>query len=53
MNCNNINNDNNNDGFNEARRIIAEAQRNHPLGTCCLPNNNSCVAGPTGTTSKD
>lgn len=39
---------NRNDGFEEARRIIAEAQRNRPLGTCCFPtNNNSGVTGPT------
>ena len=42
---------NNNDGFEEARRIISEAQRNRPLGTCCFPmNNNSGVTGPTGPT---
>lgn len=42
---------NRNDGFEEARRIIAEAQRNRPLGTCCFPtNNNSGVTGPTGPT---
>ena len=45
MNCNNMNN---NDGFEDARRIIADAQRNRPLGTCCFPTNNSGVTGPTG-----
>ena len=40
---------NNNDGFEDARRIIAEAQRNRPLGTCCFPNNNSGLIGPTHT----
>ena len=43
----NFDNQNNNDGFEEARRIIAEAQRNRPLGTCCFPTNNSGVTGPT------
>ena len=44
---------NNNDGFEEARRIISEAQRNRPLGTCCIPmNNNSGVTGPTGPTER-
>ena len=42
---NNLNMD---DGFNEARRIIADAQRFRPLGTCCVPNNNSGITGPTG-----
>ena len=46
----NFNNMNNNDGFEEARRIIADAQRNRPLGTCCFPNNNSGVTGPIGPT---
>lgn len=48
MDFDNMNN-NFNDGFEEARRIIAEAQRNRPPGTCCFPmNNNSGVTGPTG-----
>ena len=44
MNFNNIHND---DGFGEARRIIEEAQRNRPLGMCCVPNNNG-ITGPIG-----
>ena len=47
MNCDNFNN---NDGFEEARRIIAEAQRNRPLGSCCFPANNNGTVGPTGPT---
>lgn len=45
---------NNNDGFEEARRIIAEAQRLRPIGACCFPNNNgnSGVTGPTGPTER-
>lgn len=47
MNCNDTNNRRKDDGFDEARRIIAEAQWFRPLGTCCIPNNNG-VTGPTG-----
>jgi len=39
---------NNNDGFEEARRIIAEAQRFRPIANCCLPANNGSGTGPTG-----
>ena len=46
MNFENINN--NNDGFEEARRIISEAQRFRPLGMCCPPQNNGGITGPTG-----
>jgi len=46
-------NDNNNDGFDEARKIIANAQKFRPIGLCCTPNsNNGGVTGPTGPTSK-
>jgi hypothetical protein len=51
MNFENIDN-NFDDGFDDARRIIAEAQRNRPLGTCCFPTNNSGVTGPTGPTAQ-
>ena len=45
----NFDNINNNDGFEEARRIIAEAQRNRPIATCCFPaNNGGGTTGPTG-----
>ena len=37
----------NDDGFNEARRIIEDARRFRPIGVCCVPNNNG-VTGPTG-----
>ena len=43
-------NNNINDGFDEARRIIAEAQRLRPIATCCLPVNNGGTTGPTGPT---
>ena len=47
----NFDNQINNDGFEDARRIIAEAQRNRPLGLCCPPNNNGGGStGPTGPT---
>ena len=47
----NFDNQNNNDGFNEARRIIADAQRFRPMGLCCQPNNNGGgITGPTGPT---
>ena len=52
----NFDNQNNiTDGFEEARRIIAEAQRLRPLsGLCCTPSNNGGGStGPTGPTSKD
>lgn len=45
----NFDNENiNSDGFDEARRIIADAQRFRPLGMCCPPNNNGGSTGPTG-----
>ena len=37
----------NNDGFEEARRIIEEAKRFRPMGICCVPNNTG-ITGPTG-----
>ena len=38
-----------NDGFEDARRIIAEAQRFRPTNLCCLPptNNGGGTIGPT------
>ena len=49
MDFDNINN--NDDGFNEARRIIAEAQRFRPTSACCIPpNNGGGTVGPTGPT---
>ena len=39
---------NNSDGFEEARRIIAEAQRFRLTGICCSSNNNNGVTGLTG-----
>jgi len=48
MNCNNKN-----DGFDEARRIIAEAQLNRPsYGCCCFPTNGGAT-GPTGPAGED
>lgn len=46
----NFDNDNNlNDGFEGARRIIAEAQRFRPAGMCCIPpSNGGGGTGPTG-----
>ena len=41
-------NNNFDDGFEEARRIIAEAQRLRPIATCCFPPNNGGTVGPTG-----
>lgn len=48
MNFDNMNN-NFDDGFEDARRIIEEAKRFRPMGICC-PNNNGGGAGPTGAT---
>ena len=48
MNFENMNN-NFDDGFDNARRIIAEAQRLRPIATCCFPpNNGGGTVGPTG-----
>ena len=44
---------NNNDSFEEAKRIIAEAQRFRPIANCCFPANNSGATGPTGPTGND
>ncbi len=51
MNCNNECN-NQNDGFEEARRIIAEAQRRRPTYGCCSfpAGNGTGATGPTGPT---
>ena len=46
MACNNIEN---NDGFENARRIIAEARKHRPLNSCCGTIRNIPV-GPTGPT---
>lgn len=50
MNFDDINN-NFNDGFDEARRIIADAQRFRPTSACCIPpTNGGGTVGPTGAT---
>jgi hypothetical protein len=41
--------ENNIDGFDDARRIIAEVQRNCLLGTCYFLTNNSGMTGPAET----
>ena len=38
----------NHDGFEEARRIIADAQRFRPVAACCFPPTNGGITGPTG-----
>ena len=43
------NNANFNDGFEDARRIIAEAQRFRPTG-CCFNTGQTGPTGPTHTT---
>ena len=47
MNFENFEN-NINDGFEEARKIIADARKYRPLGVCCIPNYNNGITGPTG-----
>ena len=48
----NFNNDNLNeidDGFEQARRVIAEARNRQPaFGCCSFPTGNHCATGPTG-----
>ena len=47
MNCENMNN-NFDDGFNEARRIIEEAKRFRQVGVCCSNNGIPGPQGPVG-----
>ena len=44
------NNDNNNDGFENARRIISEAQMSRPMYGCCSFPVGGGSVGPTGPT---